>query len=235
MTKRNLAHETWRSALLLLAFAAGCGGNSTDSSPGSAGAGPVGTNGGGTPTSSQAGGAQSSAGRPSTSGSAGGSSGGSFSTNVPGSTPLTSLTPEQQTQLCADVQKYLGGSSSPVTDYECKSLALATAAQATTDPAAQAACKAALAGCTPDASSTTCDVSSEPATCTATVADATTCINDTIAAFAALDAKVPPCDGLTVTQAQTALLALVSNSNAAESPPFCTKYNAECDSMTGMP
>jgi hypothetical protein len=228
-------------AMILLTFAVGCGGNSSD--PGSGGAsssaGNAGANAGAGGTSAMpGGGAHSSGGQSSMPGSAGAAPGGGFSTSVPGSTPLKDLTPEQAAQLCSDLQKYADTSlSPPLADYECKALGLVAAAQATTDAAAQSACKTSRTQCAPTTTTGTgmCDTS-EAATCTATVADATVCLNDTAAAVAALAASVPSCDGMTLAQAQAALGALATGGLELTNPPSCTKYQAECPgSMSGMP
>jgi hypothetical protein len=235
-------------AMILLTFAVGCGGSSSDSSAGgassSAGSANANAGAGGTSampgggTSAMPGGGAHSGGQTSMPGTAGAAPGGGFMTSVPGTTPLKDLTPDQKSKLCDDLQKYSDSSlSAPLADYECKALALVAAAQATTDAAAQTACKSSLTGCTPDPTSgTTMCTGDTAATCTATVADLGVCFNDTAAAVNALDASVPSCDGMTLAQAQAALVALAASGDGGfTEPASCTKYDAACGSMTGMP
>ena len=234
-------------AMILLTFAVGCGGSSSDPGSGGASSSAGSANGeaaggttampGGGSTAVPGGGAHSSGGQTSMPGSAGAAPGGGFMTSVPGSTPLKDLTPDQQAQLCSDLEKYVAGSiSAPLADFQCKVFAMLAAAQATSDAAAQTACTSSLAQCTPDATTepSMCDASAA-ATCTATVADATTCINDETSAIAAITASVPGCTGLTVAKAQAALAALGAGGDSVN-PPSCTKYQTECPgSMTGTP
>jgi hypothetical protein len=231
-------------AMMLFTFAVGCGGNSSD--PGSGGASSSAGNAGsangdaaaGGTTAMPGGGAHSSGGQTSMPGSAGAAPGGGFMTSVPGSTPLKDLTPDQKAQLCSDLEKYVAGSfSAPLADFQCKTSAMLAAALATSDAAAQTACTSSLAQCTTDTTTepNMCDAS-EAATCTATVADAITCLNDETAAIAAINATVPGCTGLTVAKAQAALAALGAGGGDELNPPSCTKYQAECPgSMTGTP
>ncbi len=229
-------------AMILLTFAVGCGGSSS-SDAGSGGASSSGGSGnahaGAGGSSAMPGGGAHSGGQTSNPGSAGAAPGGGFMTSVPATTPLKDLTPDQKTQLCDDLGKYVDVAlTAPVADFQCKALALSAAAQATTDAAAQSACKSALAGCTPDPGTGTSMCSADtPATCTATVADLGVCLNDTVAAVATLSAAVPSCDGMTLAQDQAAIIALASSGDSQfMDPASCTKYNAECGgSMTGMP
>jgi hypothetical protein len=216
-------------ALILLTVAVGCGGNST-SDAGAGGASsnagnPGGPNGGAPATPS---GGAHSGGQTSNPGSAGASTGGGFMTNVPGTTPLKDLTPDQVAQLCSDLGGFLTAS---LGDLGCKAQALAAAAQATTDAAAQSTCKSTLAACKPDTTQDgECDT-----TCPATIADAAVCFNDTGAAFKALGAAIPPCDGLTMAQAKAAIEAFGSTDSGFKQPESCMKLDMECPgSMSGM-
>jgi len=227
-------------AMILLTFAVGCGGSSSDAGSGgaSSSAGSANANAGAGGTSAMPGGGAHSGGQTSMPGSAGAAPGGGFMTSVPGTTPVKDLTSDQKAQLCSDIEKFGNATLvAPLADFQCKALALVAAAQTTTDADAQTACKSALTGCTPDPSSGTgmCNADTS-ATCTATVADVGVCYNDTAAAVAALAAVVPSCDGKTLAQDQAALAALAASGDTGfTEPASCTKFDAECGSMTGMP
>ena len=234
-------------AMILLTFAVGCGGSSSDAGSGgatsnagnaNANAGSANANAGAGGTSAMPGGGAHSGGQTSRPGSAGAAPGGGFMTSVPGTTPVKDLTPDQKTQLCSDIEKWADATVlAPLADFQCKALALVAAAQATTDADAQTACKSALTDCTADPSSGTgmCNADTS-ATCTATVADLSVCYNDTAAAVATLAGTVPSCDGKTLAQDQAALAALAASGDAGfTEPASCTKFDTECGSMTGMP
>jgi hypothetical protein len=232
------------SAVVVLAVAAGCGGTSSDAGGAAAGSG---TGGAGSTAhagaSSTAGGASStSGGASSTTGGASATAGGApastgpFTTSVPASTPLGSLTPDQLTQICSDVKKYVDSTlGAAATNYECQTFAVIAAVTATSDAAAEAACKASLSTCTPVQNGTaTCDAS--PSTCTATVGEATTCFNDLNTSLQAAAAALPSCNGLTVAKANAALTALSSDGGSPLSdPPSCTKLDAECPGSNMVP
>jgi hypothetical protein len=241
------------SAVAVLAVAAGCGGTSSNAGNGTsmAGASATGapasqagassTGGGASSTSggasSTSGGASStSGGASSTSGGASSGSGGPFTTSVPASTQIGSLTPAQLTQICSDVQKFTQTLDATVASYECQSFALISAATAQTDAAAEAACKASLASCVPTAATPTGMCTGSATTCTATVGEATTCFNDLNAALQSATASQPSCDGLTVAKATAALAALAGDGGTGLSyPPSCTKLDMECPGSNVVP
>ena len=234
-------------AMILLTFAVGCGGSSSSDSGtggasasagranGNAGAGSANGNAGAGGASAMPGGGAHSGGQTSMPGTAGAAPGGGFMTSVPGTTPLKDLTPDQKTQLCSDLEKFSDATlAAPLADYVCKAEALVATAQAATDADAQTACKASLTGCTADPTPSMC-TGDTAATCTATVADLSVCFNDTSSAVNALASSVPSCEGMTKAQAQAAVLALAASGNGGfTEPASCTKYDAECGSMTGM-
>ncbi|HEX7450761.1 MAG TPA: hypothetical protein VF294_00670, partial [Polyangiaceae bacterium] len=166
--------------------------------------------------------------------------GGSFMTTVPASTSLGSLSSAQLTELCSDLQSYLasGAFASGAADYECKILAVVSAATAATDAAAQASCKASLSACSADAGATTTtgQCTAPPASCTATVGEFEACLNAYTTTFATLDASVPSCDGLTTAQALATLTSLSSDAGTGLSdPPACVTYQAKCPSSNMVP
>src|SRR5450432_1067921 len=230
-----------------LALAIGCGGSSSGS--GNAG-GASGASAGGTSSASggstslagstSSGGSTSHAGSTSTSHAGSTSTGSTFSTTVPASTSLGSLSGAQLTELCAELQSYLssGAFVSSATDYECKLLAVVSAVTATTDAAAQAACKASASACAADAgiTTTTGQCTAPPASCTATVGELQACLNAYTTTFATLDASVPSCDGLTKAQALATLTSLSSDAGTGLSdPPACVTYQAKCPSSNMVP
>jgi hypothetical protein len=209
----------------ILMFAIGCGGSSAS-----------GTSAGGS-TSSSAGASSSSAGASSSSGGTS-SSGGSFSTSVPASTSLGSLTSDQVASICADLNSYLttGSFASDLSDYECKSIAVISAATASSDAAAQTACKSAEASCTPTTGTQTGTCTPPDSTCTATVGELTTCLNDLVKAVQGVDDSIPSCDTLTVAQADATLAALASDAGAGlADPPSCVSYEAKCPDSSMLP
>jgi hypothetical protein len=219
-----------------VALAVGCSGSNTGST----------STGGGTSTggsSSSSGGGTSTGGSSSSSGGGtptGTSAGGAFSTSVPSSTSLNSLSPAQLTELCSELSNYLnnGGFTKSASDYECKVLALVAAAAATTDADAQAACTASYDACQPDAGAApaTGQCTAPPATCTATVGDLKACLNAYSTTFATLDASVPSCDTLTVAKVQSSLAALAGDGGTGlTTPAACTSYQAKCPDSSMAP
>jgi len=226
-------------ALMLLTVAVGCGG-STSSDPGagrapSSAGNPDSPNGGavnGGASATPAGGAHSG-GQTSNPGSAGASTNGGFSTSLSGSTPLKDLTPDQVTQLCGELADFLNASFA---NFGCQAQAVVAAAQTTTDAEAQSTCKTTLAACGPDqADGGMCDTQAI-SMCPVTVGDAALCFNDTGAAIKTLGSSIPSCEGLTLAQAQAAVVAFAASDNAFKEPASCAKLSMQCpDSTPGMP
>ena len=141
-------------------------------------------------------------------GGGGGGGAGTFTTSLPGSKPLSSLTDADKTQLCKDIQSYL--SSPAVVSAECK-LAGGLAASLTaalddkaTDAMLQTACAQAVTACTsggadagaaatggqdPCAAAT----GSGATNCTATVSEYSACVSDLPKLFDVY----PPCASIT--------------------------------------
>jgi hypothetical protein len=218
-----------------VALAVGCSGSNAGSSgTGGASTGGGTSTGGGVPT----GGSSSSSGGGMPTGST--SAGGAFSTNVPASTSLSSLSPAQLTELCSELSNYLnnGAFTKSASDYECKVLAVVAGAAAKTDAEAQAACTASYGACKPDAgpAPATGQCTAPPATCTATVGDLKACLNAYSTTFATLDASVPTCDKLTVAQAQSSLAALAGDGGTGlTTPAACVSYQAKCPDSSMAP
>ena len=176
----------------------------------------------------------------------GGGSGGSggFTTSVPSGTKLTSLTPQQATQLCTDFDNF--GKNTFTPDL-CKliaieSTALTLLASSSTAPPSNAtlqmACTQAYNGCLTggDAGVTTtsgCDAStftSEPSTCTATVGDLTTCTNADLTTANQELAQLPSCSSVTSTSLLSALATLEAEADAGTSmSATCTALESNCN------
>jgi hypothetical protein len=154
-------------------------------------------------------------------GSGGTNGAGAFTTSVPSGTKLTGLTTGQATQLCADFNTYAQKTLAPAL---CTTLGILSAefSGATSDADLQAACTAGYNSClTSDGGTTSgCTASTvmtEPAACTATVGDLTTCAN----AMGDANNQIPSCSTLTA----ASLAALnAADAGSTSSPPSCAMF-----------
>jgi len=141
--------------------------------------------------------------------SGGAGSGGAFTTRVSGAIPLTALTSEQATQLCADVNSANTATLQPT---NCAAVNHAGALLSTdgyqhgnptaTDAELQMQCSFVLPyleadGCMSVASCDASLIASSPPACTATVADVVNCINENDARARKFLADTPTCDVVT--------------------------------------
>jgi hypothetical protein len=171
----------------------------------------------------------------------GGSGTGTFTTSVPGTTKLTSLTAVQSAQLCSDLMSFVETTLAPaLCGAESRAFGLSMAENvllqnpSATDTELQAACAQAVASDAGRSCSTgTCDASGEPATCPATVADATKCINDDTAAVESYYASLPSCASLTAA-ALTAFFSRDGGSSQTE-PASCSMFDSTCSQMMTTP
>src|SRR5580698_2592124 len=174
----------------------------------------------------------------------GGSGAGTFSTSVPGSTKLTDLTTTQVMQICGDIATYvddkvvptLCGHNAQIAGLEGAELLLLQNPSAT-NTELQAACIQTVAttdagSCGPvDGGTQACNVTSEPAGCTATVADLTTCANDDFSALSSYYDSLPSCASLT-SATVTAFFALDGGLDTGPPvPTACSAFNATCNTM----
>jgi hypothetical protein len=161
-----------------------------------------------------------------------GGSGSSFSSSLPGSAMIGSLSAGDQQKLCSELESY--ESSSAVKSAELKAscglagLLAATFAPDQTDAGIQAACKMAYDGCTTSLASappaaTQCNLSS--GTCTATVSELTACLNADIAASASI--SLPSCASLTAATLKDIASGSGSASQPAQ-PAACTTVQMKC-------
>jgi hypothetical protein len=133
-----------------------------------------------------------------------GGGGGSFNTSVSGNKSLSSLSDADKAQLCKDVDTFL--KTPAVVAAQCKLAGFLAAAlivgfdQNATDAMLKMTCSQAIVACTSgggDASSgdstNMCTTDKFPATCTATVAELSACIQD----FPKVSDNVPDCNSIT--------------------------------------
>ena len=162
-------------------------------------------------------------------GSDGGGGGGAstFSSSVPGSAMIGSLSASDQQKLCGELESF--ESSSGFKSAEVKvscglaGILAATFAPDQTDAGIQAACKMAYDECAnapPDASQ--CDLST---TCTATVSELTACLNADVATFNSI--SVPSCASLTAATLKDATSASGAAAQPAQ-PAACMTVETKC-------
>ena len=211
---------------LSLGFCVACG--SSDATGGStAGAGPtsVAGAGGAGPTSvAGAGGAAHAGGATS-------ASGGASTSTLPGDKLLNSLTDPEFAGLCQEFDAdFAAGTPTgmALVEADCRIAGIFFAALSggQTDAAVQAACKSGYDQCIAAPTQSDPATCTKPgATCTATVAEAEACFNDSLASIATLKDALPMCSALTV-----ASLSDGSSSPTSDemTPPSCVTYQAKC-------
>jgi len=192
-----------RFSMLLVGLAAtaavACGGSDDNGGGGSAGKSGSGTAGSMNSAGSNSSGGSGTAGTGSGSGGTGSSAPGKVDSGAPDDTPAGELTDAQFDALC----KSLGETAGTVLGADAKKATCGFAAYfATTlsgamgDQAATA-CKMAYDECLAEADETTDDECTKPSeSCTATVGEIETCLNDTIVQSKAAIAQLPGCDDL---------------------------------------
>jgi len=171
--------------------------------------------------------------------SGGGGGGGGFSTSVPGSTKLSSLTTAQAAQLCTDLTTYENSQSSTQTAEICKGVGIDAAAEAQatsstmlSDAQLQAACTIGYSDCTSadgGSSGVSCDSSTfagAPTTCTSSVSDVQKCITDMNAANATYYGALPSCGALTA--ATLASAEADGGISSSPDPASCVPIETNC-------
>jgi hypothetical protein len=160
-----------------------------------------------------------------------GSGGGStFSSSIPGSAMIGSLSASDQQKLCGELESYESSSGFKAAELKAScglaGILAATFAPDQTDAGLQAACKMAYDECTttvnapPDASQ--CNLSS--GTCTATVSELTACVNADLAAASSI--SVPSCASLTAATLKDATSG--SGSSQTMQPAACMAVETKC-------
>jgi len=154
----------------------------------------------------------------------GGTGGGGSVTTLPGGTAVNALSPTEVTQLCNDTYTYFGSAIAKATTCKWRGLAYAASSSAPSDAQAQSNCTSKESSCNqtdPWADNPGCN--DIPSTCTATVAEYSTCIGDEAAAFTQTVTGLKTC--ATLTRADTAALFDVM---AAPPPASCMALMNKC-------
>jgi hypothetical protein len=152
--------------------------------------------------------------------SSGGGTGGGASTvtTLDGSKAVNALSPAEVTQLCSDTYAYFGSAIPKATTCRWKGLSFGASSSAPTDAQLQSNCTNKETSCTqsadPWADNPGCN--DIPATCTATVAQYSTCISDEVTAFKQLVGGFPACSMLMRSNSSDILTAI-----AADPPSSC--------------
>jgi hypothetical protein len=148
-----------------------------------------------------------------------------FSTGLPANKGLGTLSPDEANQLCAATASYVASKAKMTT---CQLEADAAAfTQAKTDADARMICKQQLDSClaAPAAGGGGTDTGCKPppASCTATVGDYESCLNDLSSAYDKALAGLPNCDTLTL-----ALSGLPSSRPSLQSLASCNTLSSKC-------
>lgn len=225
---KQLRLPTWLlglPAVAALSLVAACGDDSS-ANGGNGGEG----QGGGSPSSAGAGtsstsGSSNKAGASSTGGSDSSGSGG-FSTDLPGSKPLSDLTPDEVEQLCDDLDAYYanGSVTADLQELSCRLAGLLGAAfsGAETDEAAQTACQMAYDSCQAEPGESTWECEAPSADCTATIDELTACTNDSAESLRDATQQFPACSELTLDDLSA------SPGEEGTGPASCTTLQTKC-------
>jgi hypothetical protein len=158
---------------------------------------------------------------------------GGFSSSVDGKTQLGQLTPQQQQTLCGEFMSFARSSGlyQDTRDLFCRDGAILGASITVPDGAPddqlRAACRTSYALCTASPAQEQCNFAMDP-TCTATVAEASACINDSFQAFKMALDSTPTCDQITVATLQS------SGPPTPPTPPSCVTYMQKCPNQPMM-
>jgi len=159
--------------------------------------------------------------------SSGGGTGGSGPgavTTLPGGTAVNALSPAEVTQLCNDTYAYFASAIAKATTCKWRGLAYAASSSAPSDAQVQTNCTGKETSCNgsdPWADNPGCN--DIPTTCTATVAEYSTCIGDEATAFIQTVNGLKAC--ATLTRADTPALFDVM---AAPPPASCMALMNKC-------
>jgi hypothetical protein len=152
--------------------------------------------------------------------------GGDFTTGLPATTPLTSLTDDQSMQLCDKLDSYFSPS---LKDFDCRFAGIIAVAFSQpppeSDAAAQAACKAAYDMCQAAPTETTETCSKPTGMCTATVGEFEACANDSRALLTQALGSFPSCATLTL---QDLMDGGGGDMMQAMDPASCTTLDMKC-------
>jgi hypothetical protein len=163
---------------------------------------------------------------------AGGSTGsGTSVTSFSGDKALNALTSADATQLCKDVYAYFGKNIPMATACKYKGLSYATSSSAPSDAQFQQVCKDHEATCTQAGSGVgSADnpgCSAIPSSCTATVAQYSTCISDEVALFNQGMSGLPSC-----ATAGSATISTVWGVMIPTAPASCDSLTEKCPELS---
>ena len=153
-----------------------------------------------------------------------------FSTGLPSNKGLATLSPDEANQLCAATASYVASKAKMTT---CRLEADAAAfTQGKTDADARMICKQQLTSCmaAPAAGgggSTNTGCQPPPASCTATVGEYETCLNDLSTAYDKALAGLPNCDTLTLS-----FNGLPSSRPSLQSLASCNTLSSKCTGIS---
>jgi hypothetical protein len=169
-----------------------------------------------------------------------------FTTTVPSSQQLGSLSDADEQKLCMELDTYLNSSNftGSIIEFSCRTTGLlaATLSPDQTTSGLQSSCKMAYDEClngdagsattSPPDTSAMC-ASKPTSACMATVGQLQACLNDTFNVLKSSTNSVPACSSLTPSTLESALKALPSDENTTE-PASCNTVEKECPEFMGM-
>ncbi|HTV18754.1 MAG TPA: hypothetical protein VMG12_08790 [Polyangiaceae bacterium] len=160
------------------------------------------------------------------------SSGGTSVTSLCGAAALNALTAAEAAQLCSDTSAYVVGAIARPTGCKYQAIVAAASNSSPTEAQLQAACASTEMTCTQDATvqgpgaNTLCG--QIPATCTASIEQYSTCVEDQAVLFEQEAAELTACSLLTFGN----LSSVYDVPNAANAAPSCMTIKAACPNFT---
>jgi hypothetical protein len=149
-------------------------------------------------------------------------------TTLSGTKTVGTLTTAEASQLCNDVYMYFGTAIPNATACKWKGLSYAASSSAPTQAMLQQNCTTQQSSCGIDPWANNAGCSDLPAGCTATVAEYSACIKDTVVAFIQTVNGLPMCSALT--SADTA--KIFDAQAGAGSPASCDTLANKCPDLT---
>jgi len=151
-------------------------------------------------------------------------------TTVDGTKPLNTLTAAETTQLCNDTGAYMERVVSKANTCKMAATMAAAFASPTSDAAAQAACTPVYNQCMAGpASSTTQTCDPIPADCTATVAQYSACVTDSLVALNQLLGAIPSCNAITLAELSDSSTG--GTTTDTTTPASCQAIESACPSF----
>jgi len=158
--------------------------------------------------------------------------GGTAVTGLCADAPLNALTQTQQLQLCSDTGAYAAGVIDRAVGCKYVAIVASASASAPTEAEMRVVCAAREMACNQDASimgaGALTQCSGVPASCTATVAQYSTCVMDEAVVFEQGATALVSCSMLTLGDISTLYAIPMTATNA----PGCTAIKAACPTFT---